>query len=103
VPCATPRHVGESNIVTGNGSSGNCVLDYSLFSSGIASMHNRVGNPKFKNTDVTNPLAVDFYRIDVGSDAIDGANPASTTSFDIDGDARPQGAGFDMGADEYKP
>ncbi|MGE3454983.1 MAG: right-handed parallel beta-helix repeat-containing protein [Kofleriaceae bacterium] len=37
------------------------------------------------------------------SPAKDVADPAATLSFDVDGEARPQGAGRDMGADEIVP
>jgi hypothetical protein len=39
------------------------------------------------------------YHIGAGA-AIDNGNPANTLSVDIDDDLRPQGAGFDIGADE---
>ena len=54
---------------------------------------------KFKN-DQTAPFD---YHISNGSVAIDAAATASTVDKDFDGDARPQGAGKDQGADEFKP
>jgi hypothetical protein len=42
------------------------------------------------------------YRIGAGSIAIDAAT-ISTITHDFDGDPRPSGAGFDVGADEYVP
>ena len=53
-------------------------------------------NPKFGNPR----LLPDGYHIGPGSAAINqGANAGVTT--DIDGDPRPIGAGYDIGADEY--
>src|SRR5581483_8144327 len=53
-----------------------------------------VGDPKY-----TNPPSND-YHIGPGSAAIDRAAPAGAPSIDFDGEARPGGAGFDIGADE---
>jgi len=49
----------------------------------------------------TNPLKNDFH-LQPTSPAKDKAQPDATISADIDGDARPQGSGFDIGADEVK-
>jgi hypothetical protein len=43
------------------------------------------------------------YHLKAGSSAIDQAISQSTVAVDVDGDARPQGAQKDIGADEYKP
>jgi hypothetical protein len=48
-----------------------------------------------------NPAQSNFH-IQAGSPAKDKADPAATVNVDLDGDARPQGSGFDMGADEVK-
>ena len=42
------------------------------------------------------------YHLTSGSTAIDHGTTATTTTIDFDGDARPQGAADDQGADEYK-
>ncbi|HEY89671.1 MAG TPA: hypothetical protein G4N98_08075, partial [Thermoflexia bacterium] len=76
-------------------------MDYTLwhdnatdYSSGITHTHDRSGDPAF-----VNPAAGD-YHIGPGSAAIDqGVNAGVTT--DWDGDTRPQGGGYDIGADEY--
>jgi hypothetical protein len=54
-------------------------------------------DPRFVNA-----AAGDFHLM-MGSPAIDAADPTATLSTDYDGTARPQGAGRDLGAFEYKP
>jgi len=49
--------------------------------------------------DFVNPASGD-YHIGVGSGAID-AGVATAVTADIDGDPRPYGSGYDIGADEY--
>jgi uncharacterized repeat protein (TIGR01451 family) len=41
------------------------------------------------------------YHLAAGSPAIDAGTPNGAPALDIDGDARPQGDGYDIGADEY--
>lgn len=53
---------------------------------------------KFKSPDA----APYDYHIDIGSMAIDAAT-LSTVDHDVDGQARPNGAGRDVGADEFIP
>jgi hypothetical protein len=102
INCVYPVAV-TSTILKGNAPNG-CTFDYSLFDTNltVTGSNNKVGNPQFKNTTASQPLAADFYRIANNSDAIDGAVPASTVMTDIDGDDRPQGGVRDIGADEYK-
>jgi hypothetical protein len=54
----------------------------------------------------SDPLLVDpahnNFHLQLASPAKDAADPAATLAVDFDGDARPQGARRDMGADEIK-
>jgi hypothetical protein len=89
INCPNPMTI-NSTIVTGNAASPSCTLQYSLLA----------GDPKFKATDATSPLAPDYYRIGESSDAIDHADNSATMSVDIDGQLR-EGA-RDIGADEFQ-
>jgi hypothetical protein len=90
----------SSTIVSSNAVSSDCQFEHSLFDTGITvSGTNHAGDPKFKNTDGTAPLAAVYFRILPTSDAVNKADPSSTMNTDIDGDARPQGSA-DIGADE---
>lgn len=53
------------------------------------------GDPMFVDRALGN------YHLTAGSPAIDMVDAGP--SFDFEGDARPQGIRFDIGADEYKP
>ena len=53
------------------------------------------GDPKF-----VNPAAVDFHLM-LDSPAIDNGSSVDAPNVDFDGIARPQGAGYDIGAYEY--
>jgi hypothetical protein len=64
--------------------------------------HTEAGSPTFQ---AVNPLAGDpnldvAYHLQAGSAAIDAGVDAGVTT-DIDGEARPWGMGYDIGADEY--
>ncbi|MGE5187279.1 MAG: hypothetical protein ACM31C_34765, partial [Acidobacteriota bacterium] len=91
-------------ILADNGAAGsaqmssNVAVTHSLFEGGPQpqGMGNKTGSPAFK--DITNG---DFH-ITAASSALDNA-AATTIGVDIDGDTRPYGAGYDMGADEYHP
>lgn len=80
----------NSTVVTGNTASLNCTFEYSLLA----------GDPKFKATDATSPLAPDYFRISATSDAIDGADSSTTMSVDIDGQVRA--GARDIGADKFQ-
>jgi hypothetical protein len=54
-------------------------------------------DPRFVNA------ATGDFHLMTGSPAIDAADPSATDATDFDGTARPQGAGRDIGAFEYKP
>jgi parallel beta-helix repeat protein len=43
------------------------------------------------------------YHLTVGSPCIDKGTSEGAPAYDTDGDPRPQGAGFDIGSDEYTP
>jgi hypothetical protein len=60
------------------------------------------GSPTFAATHPLsgNPVLNAEYRLQTGSAAIDAGVDAGV-STDIDGDPRPMGAGYDVGADEY--
>lgn len=47
------------------------------------------------------PTAEGDYHLSSGSPCIDKGTETGAPAVDIDGDIRPQGAGYDMGADEY--
>lgn len=78
--------------------------DYTLFfgngvnTQGVVSggAHTLTGDPRFVAP------ASDDYRIGPGSAAID-TGVAAGVATDFDGEVRPQGAGFDIGFDEFRP
>jgi len=74
--------------------------DHTLFwgndDNGIVGTNPVVGDPRFLN-----PAGGD-YHIGAGSAAIDAGVAEPTITTDIDGDPRPIGAGYDIGADERR-
>jgi len=102
-----------NNIVTGN-REGICA---SSLGGTVLANYNDVWNNMYGNycagmnagpDDLSeSPLFVnppgDNYHLRSGSPCIDSGTDAGQTEEDIDGEIRPQGAGFDMGADEASP
>jgi hypothetical protein len=89
-----PAGAFPSNIIARNTSQTvgpNCSFPSSIIAADVAGI----------NFVSANAMPYD-YHIQAGSIAIDTAT-VSTNDHDYDGDARPQGAGRDVGADEFKP
>ncbi len=68
-----------------------CDIQSSAFYDGIGNID---ADPLFVDA------ATDDFRLSAGSPCIDAGDPASTLTEDLDGDPRPVGSGFDMGAYE---
>jgi hypothetical protein len=107
-----------NNLASGTGhnayfNGGSMTISDSIVSSGNDGIYTNV--PYFAGTFSTltfngylsdnDPMFVDAaagnYHIQGISDAVDNANATGAPSDDIDGDSRPQGVGYDIGADEY--
>jgi hypothetical protein len=64
------------------------------YASGVSHTNDRSGDPAFVDSVMWD------YHIGAGSAAIDQGIGAGVAT-DLDGDSRPQGGGYDIGADEY--
>lgn len=90
-----------SGIDPGNLTTAKCTIDHNLFY-GIQSWLTRgtdyiEADPKF-----VNPAVADFH-LQAGSPAIDNGSPTGAPSDDFDGNSRPKGTGYDIGAYEFLP
>jgi hypothetical protein len=94
IVCLAPGYSFPNNVLARNGSNSStqCTFPSSIISDVVTGIN-------FKSPDAS-PYD---YHITTGSIAIDAAQTSATLDHDFDGDARPQGAGRDVGADEFKP
>jgi hypothetical protein len=97
VPLAMTSNLVVNNAGSAQVSGGACVWTYSDIAPGpVPGTGNLSADPLF-----VDPVHSNFH-LQLASPARDAADPAATLAVDLDGDARPQGAGRDMGADEIK-
>jgi len=86
---------------------GSLTVSYSDVQGGYGGDHNINANPQFVDFQQAtggNPVAGgDFHIGSAQSAVIDAASSQYNLTQDIDSDARPHGAGIDMGADEMAP
>jgi hypothetical protein len=97
VPLAMTSNLVVNNAGSAQVSGGACVWTYSDIAPGpVSGTGNLSSDPLFVDPAHNN------FHLQLASPVRDAADPAATLAVDIDGDARPQGAGRDMGADEIK-
>jgi hypothetical protein len=79
------------------------IYNFSLYAPGatLKGTESLTGTATFLSK--ADPLSPSYYRLAPGSAGIDKGDPSMPIPVDIDGDARPQGGGVDMGADELTP
>jgi hypothetical protein len=76
-----------------SGIEGSPIVTYSNIQDGYPGTGNISEDPLFVGTG--------DYHLNAGSPCIDTGTSIGAPGFDIDGDSRPQGGGYDMGSDEY--
>jgi len=97
VPLAMTSNVVVNNAGPAQVSGSACTWTYSDIAPGpVSGTGNLSSDPLFVDPAHNN------FHLQLASPARDAADPAATLAVDFDGDARPQGAGRDMGADEIK-
>jgi hypothetical protein len=97
VPLAMTSNLVVNNAGPAQVSAGACAWTYSDIAPGpVSGTGNLSSDPLFVDPAHNN------FHLQLASPARDAADPAATLAVDVDGDARPQGAGRDMGADEIK-
>jgi hypothetical protein len=101
IACIGSVVVATNSILAGNRQNGASTMASQLFgcTAQTSAVLMSTAALKFKNDTV---VPYDYHLLN-GSIAIDTATTATATATDVDGDARPQGAAKDQGADEYKP
>ncbi|GJL50486.1 MAG: hypothetical protein NPIRA01_17130 [Nitrospirales bacterium] len=85
---AVPNATVKNNIARSNGT------NFGL--NGASSSHNMESNPQFVNAGAKN------FRLNAGSPAINAGTTISGINSDHDGNSRPQGGSFDIGAYEFQ-
>jgi parallel beta-helix repeat protein len=92
-------------VYVGRDSQGGEIRNNILYGNGTGLVDDGAGTARSHNMVATNPQFVDpgmaDFRLQPGSPAIDAGAALAEVTTDINGTARPQGAGHDLGAYEY--
>jgi hypothetical protein len=91
-------HEIRNNIVIGSD-----IHDYGGLGAAYAASNNFCDRPGLGCDIIGNPLLTADFHLQAGSPAINAGMALSGVPYDFECDARPQGAGYDIGADEYVP